>query len=95
MDDAQHEAYGAMIHRGKVEERTSKMSEFKTADQIEIDALKGEVSRLLSECTEKQVEFFHRIYPAGVSDIQHDQLRNAIGLCQRTIVKNSKMTSGG
>lgn len=61
---------------------------FKTPDQIELDALRGEVSILLRQCTEKQRAFFSKVFPCGVENMDRDKLRTAVGLCQRTISKN-------
>lgn len=47
--------------------------------------LRSELSERLQRCTLLQQEFFWRIYPNGVPD---DKLPDAIGLVDRTLVKN-------
>lgn len=59
----------------------------RTPDQIELDALRGEVLYLLEFCTEKQKAFFSKLYP-DVNKMDREKLRNAVGLCQRTVRKN-------
>ena len=41
----------------------------------------------LSQCTEKQVTFFKKIFPKGVHE---SKLIDAIDLCDRTIHKNTE-----
>lgn len=61
---------------------------FRTPDQVELDALRNEVSSLLEHCTEMQRARFAKFYPNGVDSMNRDKLRNAIGLCQRTVSHN-------
>lgn len=67
---------------------------FRTPDEIELSALRGEVSMLLEYCTEKQLAFFLKVYPGGVQNMDREKLRNAVGLCQRTIRKNQTGDAG-
>lgn len=56
-----------------------------------VEAFKREeTAKLLIQCTDKQVEFFHRLYPKGVHSMPEKDLDNAYDLCQRTIIKNNK-----
>lgn len=46
---------------------------------------------LISQCTEEQQAFFERIHPnCTVENFPQDKLKNAMGLCERTIAKNNK-----
>jgi hypothetical protein len=67
---------------------TEEFAKFRTPKQIVRDALTIELISLLAECTEPQRQFFERIFPEGIDKISEDSLRNAVGLCQRTITKN-------
>lgn len=58
------------------------------ADRFVLDALRSEVKRLLSECTEAQQAFFLKVFPGGVDAQPEEKLRTALGLCERTIAKN-------
>jgi hypothetical protein len=62
--------------------------QFRTPDQIELEALQAEVELFLEQFTEKQREFFFRLYPSGIKNMDREKLRNAVGLCQRTVGKN-------
>lgn len=44
------------------------------------------LSKALTQCTQKQQEFFHHVYPK----ITEDNISSAIDLCERTIQKNLK-----
>ncbi len=44
-----------------------------------------ELIRLLEQCTDKQQEFFHRVFPGNIPE---DKLKGAADLCERTIKKN-------
>jgi hypothetical protein len=46
---------------------------------------KGEIDRLLPQCTQKEQDFFHRIFPKGVPE---DKLISAIQLIERTLDSN-------
>ena len=61
------------------------MTRLRTADEIEASALRAEIVELLAECTEKQQEFFKQLYPEGLDNLPHSNLRSALALCQRTI----------
>lgn len=60
----------------------------RTWEEIELDALRQEIRQRLSECSEKQTAFFNKVYPDGIDKLDRDKLRNAVGLCQRTVAKN-------
>ncbi len=62
--------------------------QFRTPDQIELEALQAEVELFLEQCTEKQRNFFFKLYPGGIKSMDREKLRNAVGLCQRTVRKN-------
>jgi hypothetical protein len=49
-----------------------------------------ELVKLLIQCTDRQIEFFHKIYPKGAAFMDKKDLDNAYDLCQRTIIKNNK-----
>lgn len=56
----------------------------------EVEAFKRKLlENRLSQCTERQIGIFNKIYPNGVSE---ENLESAIELCDRTIRKNA---SGG
>ena len=61
-----------------------------TADEIIANSLRDEVRELLAQCTEKQQEFFGRVFPGDIENLTEAQLRNAVGICQRTITQNRK-----
>jgi hypothetical protein len=61
--------------------------EIRPVDAIVLGALRSEVTALLVECTERQVAFFHSIF-RDTGDLSERQLRDAIGVCQRTVTKN-------
>lgn len=44
------------------------------------------LENLLSQCTDVQQKFLARIFPSGITE---DNVNTAIGLCERTIVKNN------
>lgn len=45
---------------------------------------------LLSQCTLKQQQFFLRMYPAGVENIEPEKIPFAIWQCKNTLAKNAK-----
>jgi len=45
------------------------------------------LSKMLAECTDKQQNFFMRLYPKGVPD---HKIREAILLVERTLDKNKR-----
>lgn len=52
----------------------------------EVEAFKRKLLKeRLYQCTERQIDFFNKIYPNGVPE---EKLENAIDLCDRTIRKN-------
>lgn len=54
--------------------------------EAEIEAFQRKLlDERLSQCTETQVAFFHKLYPNGVPK---KNLISAIDLCDRTIKKN-------
>lgn len=53
-------------------------------------SLHKELNARLLDCTEKQREFFHRIFPNVKSLSGRDKLITAIDLLHRTITKNLK-----
>ena len=53
----------------------------------EVKAFRREqLDKLLSQCSEKEQAFFHRIFPNGVPE---DKLQNAMRLVERTVIKAS------
>jgi len=66
------------------------MSEFRTPARVVTDALRTECKSLLERCTTKQRAFFEKLFPGGIDAQPDERLKTAIGLCQRTIVKNQK-----
>lgn len=64
-------------------------SKFKTPKEIIREALEGELNFCLIEVTEKQKDFFFRIWPKGVESIPYEDLSGAIDLCHRTMAKNN------
>ena len=55
-------------------------------DDVE-EFLRNKIETKLYECTEKQVDFFHRIFPDGVPT---EKLESALDLIERTIKKNER-----
>ena len=51
------------------------------------EIMREELKNLLSQCTEKQVAFFNRLYKS-VDLIPKEQMENAICQCERTIKNN-------
>lgn len=51
------------------------------------ESLIAEIGRLLELCSDKQREFFGRLFPDGLEDLPEDELRNAHALCERTVTK--------
>jgi len=54
-------------------------------ERLTVKFQREKVASLLAQCTSKQQEFFHKIYPKGVPV---SSLANAYDLCARTIKKN-------
>lgn len=53
-----------------------------------VEAYKQQLlTELLTQITEEQRQFFHRLYPTGVSEVN---METAYGLIERTIEKNKK-----
>lgn len=50
---------------------------------------RGEVEKLLSQCTPKQQAFFGKLYPGGVNSLSGDKLLNAYDQCARTVRRNT------
>lgn len=63
------------------------MIKFRTPDEVELDALRHEVRILLEHCNEEQKANFAKFY-VDIDKMTREQLRSAIGLCQRTITKD-------
>ena len=61
---------------------------FRSPDEIILEALRKEVRELLERCTEEQRAVFARAFPIDIDDMSVRHLRNAIPLCQRTIIWN-------
>lgn len=57
-------------------------------DWIVRAALVGALTSLLEECTDTQQTFFAKLYPSGILAMTETDLRSAIGLVRRTLVKN-------
>ena len=58
-------------------------------EETTISKKKQAIKELLSQCTEGQKTFFHRIY-GEVDGIENERLNDAIKICERTIKKNDK-----
>lgn len=58
------------------------------AQDIVLDALRDDVRMNIARCTEKQQDFFNRIYPHGIDKMTEHELRNSVDLIGRTIRKN-------
>lgn len=67
-------------------------AEIKSTDQLIRAKLIEETNLLLSECTEKQVAFFHRVQNGapwrGFENCPTDQMKSAYELVRRTVIKN-------
>ena len=57
------------------------------------DYARPHLRELLSQCTEEQQAFFHRIFTDGIDALNEERIKTAIGLVQRTIKKNSEPAS--
>lgn len=59
----------------------------RTTDQVIKDALKSEISDILSSFPYDRVARFHNIYDAmgGFDNLSIDNLKSALALCQRTV----------
>ena len=49
-----------------------------------------EIRNGLQKCTESQRQFFDRLYPSGIENIEDDRLDWALQQVKRTIAKNEK-----
>ena len=49
-----------------------------------------EIRNGLQQCTESQRQFFDRLYPNGIENIEDDRLDWALQQVKRTIAKNEK-----
>ena len=49
-----------------------------------------EIRNGLQKCTESQRQFFDRLYPNGIENIEDDRLDWALQQVKRTIAKNEK-----
>ena len=57
-------------------------------DTIVRQALVAQVRELLGECTEQQRKTFALVFPDGVDRLPEKKLRQAVDLCNRTVLKN-------
>jgi len=53
------------------------------------EILRNELKRLLSQCNEKQVQLFNRMYKS-VEVIPKEKMEWAIEQCERTLIENAK-----
>ena len=68
------------------------MSDIPTAKQIKYQAVYAALMELLTQCTEKQVEFFHKMNDSapwkGYKNIPVDHLDDQYDLVRRTVIGN-------
>jgi hypothetical protein len=60
----------------------------RSANQIVREALKQELDRLLVRLSQPQRNVFDCIFPTGSASLSEGKLRQAVDLCQRTVLKN-------
>ena len=66
----------------------SENGELMPADKVARNALVADVEELLGQCSPEQSALFDRLYPEGVGGLDMERLRNAHGLCRRTVASN-------
>lgn len=60
-----------------------------SADEIILEALRGEVRVRLDQCTPEQQAFFRKIYISGIDELPEEKLKTAVSLLHRTLAKNA------
>ena len=68
--------------------------EIRSADDIKADALRDEIRKFLSKCSEKSRKGFDRIFPEGLDAIEGEKLPSVLALVHRSYKKDSRKASG-
>ena len=56
---------------------------------------RGQLAKLLSQCTNRQQAMFARAYPTPISEMSMDKVASATDLCERTLRKNEEGRNNG